>query len=289
MSTKSEPIRRRRLRPLRLTARDERVVRLVAELGATTVAQVQLLEFGERNRSRAQTRLGLLRQAGFLETLPGRAPNEPAVYLVSRRGQRALGLDEDAERAPLRRVAYGRLRHDLAVNDCRVHLLRAARKPGVTMVRWLPEDALRKVTLAHGLVPDAFFQVARQAGDLSPQSSFFLEVEVSEKGERALRQKLTNLGAYYYGGRFEQDFGTRALRVLVLVKPEPGASGERLVQRMTGLGKLVGVTFLRVAELNVFLAVPPPELFRRPIWSQPGVDAPVALFPGGEAHEQRAA
>ena len=89
MSTKSNP---RRPRRIHLTERDERVVRLVHELGMATVEHVQLLEFGERNRSRAQTRLGLLRQAGYLETLPGRAPNEPAIWVASRRAIEAFGL-----------------------------------------------------------------------------------------------------------------------------------------------------------------------------------------------------
>ena len=89
MSTKSNA---RRPRRIQLTARDERVVRIVHELAMATVEQVQLLEFGEKNRSRAQTRLGVLRKAGYLETLAGRAPNEPAVWVVSPRGVKVFGL-----------------------------------------------------------------------------------------------------------------------------------------------------------------------------------------------------
>ena len=51
-----------------------------------------------------------------------------------------------------------------------------------------------------------------------PTVDFALGCEVSEKGDRALKQKYANFGAYYYGGKFEQDFGTKALRVLVLVR-----------------------------------------------------------------------
>jgi len=61
--TPAEPIRLRR--HLTLTQRDERVARLVADLGIATVAQVQLLEFGEGNRSRAQTRLSVLHSRGL--------------------------------------------------------------------------------------------------------------------------------------------------------------------------------------------------------------------------------
>jgi hypothetical protein len=49
----------------------------------------------------------------------------------------------------------------------------------------------------------------------------------------------------------------------------------------------VGVTFVRVAELATFLNLSPAELFFRPVWSQPGVDGPVPLFPGGATHAQQ--
>jgi hypothetical protein len=206
MSTKSNA---RRPRRIQLTARDERVVRIVHELAMATVEQVQLLEFGEKNRSRAQTRLGVLRQAGYLETLAGRAPNAPAVWVVSRRGVKAFGLEETD--ASVERVKYGRLSHDRAVTDCRVRIMLACREPGLELLAWRREEELRATTIRHGVLPDALFQVGRQDGDRAPKSTFALECEVSEKGERALKQKYANFGAYYYGGKFEQDFGTRAL------------------------------------------------------------------------------
>ena len=291
MSTKNEIQTSKRLRPFSLTPRDERVLRLIGEFGMATVRQVTLLEFGAANRSRAQTRLKLCRQAGYLEVLPGRLPNEPAVYVVSRKGLRHFDL-QSGDSPAVRRVSRARLNHDLAIADCRIQIKRAGREPGIDLLRWVSEPELRPITLPHGLLPDAFFQVARSAGGTSRKSSYFLEVEVSEKGQAALRQKLANLGAFYYGGRFEQDFGTKALRVLVLVKPEPAASVERLVRQMTVLATQVGVTFVRVAPLSAFLSTPPAELFLRPIWSQPGVEGLVALFPGGEQHgksEQEAA
>lgn len=287
MSTKkNDP---RRPRRITLTERDERVVRLVHELGIASVEQVQLLEFGERNRSRAQTRLGYLRRAGYLDSLPGRAPNEPAVWVVTPRAIEAFGLIGDDDSAPIRRVKYGRLTHDLNVNDCRVQVIRACRQPGVELLSWRTEEDLRSTTIRHGVLPDALFKVERHDGSRRPKSLFALECEISEKGENALRIKYANFGAYYYGGRFEQDFGTKSLRVLVLVRPEPGASAERLVRRMTGLAKMVSATFVRVAELDAFVATTPAELFHRPIWSQPGVDGPVPLFTRGDAVEQQAA
>ena len=74
--------------------------------------------------------------------------------------------------------------------------------------------------------------------------------------------------------------------MLILVRPGLGGSAARLVRRMTQLATLVGVPFVRVAELDSFLELRPEELFTAPIWSQPGVEGAIALFLGGEADEQ---
>lgn len=73
----------------------------------------------------------------------------------------------------------------------------------------------------------------------------------------------------------------------MLVHPEPGGSGERLVRRVAGLGRLMGMTLLFVAELEVFRKTPPSELFYKPIWSQPGMATPVTLFQEGGAVDER--
>ena len=144
-------------------------------------------------------------------------PNEPAIYVVSRKAREVLGLGTSPEDLHSRRVQYARLRHTIAINDCRVRIIRATRQPGLSLLRWLDEDALRPFTLAHGLLPDAWFQVERQSEGEPKKSAYFLEAEISEKGERALRQKLTSVGAYLYGGHYAATFGTKALRVLCLL------------------------------------------------------------------------
>ncbi len=286
-STKNSGVRSRVRRHLTLTERDGRVVRLVGLLGMATVEQVKLLEFGEGNRSRAQTRLGVLRQVGLLDVLPGRLPNEPAIYVLSAKGRDLLAPIGGAADLRMRRVHYGRLRHDLAITDVRVRIMRTTTlRPGLRLVRWLDEEALRPITLPHGLLPDAWFQVERDAVGHSPRSAYFLEVEVSEKSERALKSKLIAMGAYLIGGKYAATFGTRSCRVLILIRPGPGGSAERLVRRTTELAHVAGVPYLRVAELNVFLGLRPDELFTAPIWSQPGVDKPVALFAGGDSDDQ---
>jgi len=264
-------------RRLRLTARDEEIVEYVASEGLATREQVQKLFFSPANRSRAQTRLGVLRAAGLLDVLPGRFPNEPAVYVLSGRTRRLFGPDD---RAP-RPVATGRLQHTLAIADCRVQFMLACRQPGLELLRWLGEDQLRGLTATSGVLPDAFAQVERQTPDGPRKSSFLIEVERTEKSERHLRDKLYGLGTYVYGGGAERDLGSRALRVLVLVRPLPGGSAVRLVSRVAALARMLGVTLVRVASLEEFLALPPGEALTKAVWTQPGVAEPVGLIPSG--------
>lgn len=292
MSMKSEqPVRRLRLRRFRPTDRDLDLVRYTWEAGLATREHLQRLYFSDANRSRAQTRIKLLRDAGYLEQLPGRLPNEPAVYVVSRRAVQLLGLGSTADGPRMGQVSYARLEHSLAIADCRVQALLASRGTGLQVLRWLNEEELRPVTTTSGVLPDAYFQLEREVDGEPRKSGFFLEVERTEKSERALRQKLYGLGTYYYGGGYERDFATRALRILVLVHPEPGASGERLVRKVAGLGRIMGITLLRVAELEAFRATPPADLFFRAIWHQPGSAEPTSLFEKGESaddHQQAA-
>jgi len=50
----------------------------------------------------------------------------------------------------------------------------------------------------------------------------------------------------------------------------------------------MGMTLLFVTELEMFRKTPPSQLFYKPIWSQPGMTAPVALFQeGGAVHERQ--
>lgn len=286
MSMKSNT-KPRRLRPFRPTGRDLELVRETWDAGLATRAHLQMLHFSEANRSRAQTRIKLLRDHGYLEQVPGRFPNEPAVYVVSKRAARALGLSGDNPRTAAWSVSEARLRHSLAIADCRAQTILASREPGVQLLRWLGEGDLRTITSSSGVLPDAFFQIERDTPEGPRKSGFFLEVERTKKSERALRNKLYGLGTYYYGGSFERDFESRALRILVLVEPDPGAPGERLVRRVAGLGRHMGITLLRVAELSVFLSTPAAELFSRPIWSRPGLAEPVALFNEGGLRDER--
>src|SRR4051794_6973922 len=70
----------------RLTIRDLGILKLVAQCRILTARQIQIgagFPLTEHD-SRCQLRLTLLQEWGILATLPGRAVNEPAVYLVTK-------------------------------------------------------------------------------------------------------------------------------------------------------------------------------------------------------------
>lgn len=264
-----------------VTERDRAIVEWVHEAGVSTREQIQRLLFSAGGRSRCQRRLTLLYRRRFLDRLPNRYPNVPDVYYLSRRSIHGLRLLRALTGEQPRVCSPNKvmLPHTLDIVDCRVQIMRACRTSGVSLVRWLNEEELRYMTARDGILPDAYFQLARPAnGGMEKRSGFFLEVERSGKADRALTEKLRRYGAFYYGGGFEQRFGLRALRVLWLIGSEYGIEPDRQIDRMAKLAEAAGVTFLRFAALGAFLATPISDLLTRPDWRQPRSEGLVPLF-----------
>ncbi len=268
-------------RAMVLTARDADVVRWVYDAGVTTREHIQRLFFTSGGRTRCQQRLSLLFQHRFLDRLEGRPASMPDVYLVSRRAfrgvrlLRASGVDEPLD---LQLVAPQRLQHTLDLVSCRVQFLLAARAPGIALVQWREEGELASSMGPAGIVPDAYVQLARTATHGEKRSSFFLEVERSDKSEQVLREKFQRYGAFYYGGEYERIFGTKALRVLFLIGSSYGIRPEHRCAKLSALAEEARVTFLRFTPLDAFVALPAPEVLVAPIWRKPGEPEPTPLL-----------
>ncbi len=270
-----------RAEPMALTERDRAIVRWVFANRLATREQVQRLFFGPAARSRCQRRLTLLYRNRYLDRLPGRAVNAPDVYYLSRRSVPGLellrALDPDAEVTP-RRIRGPLVPHTLEVGDCRAALVQACASAGYSLTTWQDERVLATRMKDSGLLPDAYFQVARPAAQGATRAGFFLEVERSGKAASALAQRLGRYGRFYYGGQYEEAFGMRALRVLVLVGSDYGIHPRRQVARLAALSDAQGVTMCRFAPLEEFLAQDPTTLLSAPIWRRPGEEAACALF-----------
>lgn len=259
------------------TQRDLAIVRWVHEARVSTRDQVQRLLFTEGGRSRCQERLALLVRHRYLDRLPGRRLNTPDVYVVSRRSVNAnrwLRTEAIAERRG--RVSDAKVQHALDVAACRIEIVKACEAASMRLVCWSDEDLLEPMTARYGLIPDAYFQLARAAGEAERRSSFFLEVERSGKSQRYWREKLRRLGKFYYGGEFERLFGTRALRVLIVFSDELGLNPFRHVESLSELSLSLNVTFTRFAPLSV--ALDRHHLLTAPIWRRPGDQMLCSLY-----------
>ncbi len=266
------------------TARDRDIVRWVHQVRVTTREQVQRLLFTEGGRSRCQERLTLLTRHRYLDKLPSGRANMPDIYVLSKHSVNGNGLlrTEGVDVHARQRVPVAKLQHALDIVSCRVVLTKACRATGVKLFGWRDEDELMPLTLRHGVLPDAYFQVARGTEEGERISSFFLEVERSGKSERYWREKLRRLGKFYYGGEFERVFASRALRVLVLVSDDYGADLTRAIRRLDRLAEDTRVTFLRFTSLSAFVEQGD-HVLTHPIWTRPGDQSLSSLY--GTPHE----
>ena len=265
-----------------LTARDQNIVRWINDVGVSTREQVQALFFGRGSRSRCQRRLTLLFSNWYLDKLPRRRATLPDVYYLSRRCTNGLRLLRAAGLRPvkLRPPSPMRLPHLLDVISCRVQITRACAERGVQLIHWLDERDLIDLVASEELLPDAFFRLCRRtAKGEEKRSSFFLEVERSDKGERTLAEKFRRYGDFYYNGAFERRFGTRSLRVLVLLGSDYGIVPEKRVAKLAGLAEREGVTFLHFAPVTGFLTTHPRDVLTKAIWTRVAGSSPIALFP----------
>lgn len=266
---------------MQLTDRDRAVVRWVFEAQVSTREQLQRLFFTAAGRSLAQRRLTLLYRNRYLDKLARRPVNAPDIYYVSRRASRGLRLLRQwdmAEIAQPRSIPSAKVDHTVALVDCRIAFVQAARMMGYTLPVWFREDQLVGRMEAHGIIPDAYFQLVRTGTEGERKSSFFLEVERSAKSDKALEQKFRRYGDLYYGGAYEAQFGARALRVLALFGSDYGINPQRQIARCLAIARRLDVTMLRFATLEAFLSVPPERLLTQRIWYQPKDEGLSALF-----------
>lgn len=264
-----------------LTARDADVVRCVYDVRVCRREHLQRLFFGTRNRSHCQSRLTLLYRHRYLDRLPKHCRADADVYYVSRRSTRGISLLRASgipDPLTLEQLPREKLQHALDITSVRVQTLQACRGGELTLARWLDEDELSGLASEAGFLPDAYLQLARQAGGQERQVAFFVEVERTDKSVRAISEKFERINAYYRGGGHELRFGTRSLRVLYLLGSDYGIRPERKAVRMAELAAAVGATFLCFAPLRDFLVLDPCEVFYTAIWRRPGHDELVPLI-----------
>lgn len=279
----------RRSPSMRLTDRDCQIIDLILRARALYDRQIQTALFSPGGASRCQRRLTLLYRYHFLDRLPQRAVNEPAVYLLSRRSLRGKRLlrarwGESALRGYSSRL--GSVNHLLAVNEVFVRVLRGCRELGWGLKCWeRPEELSARLSQAK-LEPDAFFQIRRQVDGADRTASFFLELERVVKSRQVLRSKLERYAKLYYSGRYSQIFGTRGLRVLFVYAADQGQTSAHRVAVAQEEAERLGVTIARFAGLDQLVGVSPIENLTGALWTAPGLTTPSALLPGSPTEHQ---
>lgn len=225
--------------PMRLTERDRNILQAIhAYDGVLSFSQIQRLFF--TGKSQAEQRLKLLYQHRYL----GRPDQDQRrrlsemVYWLDRRGAElvaSLSGISVTEMGWRKEPRWFQMEHDLAVNNFRLDLQQACQNASeVNMERWVPESEFwafpDQITYNYGnhhlkrfIRPDGLFILTFQKNRIR----YLLEIDRStEDNPRFLREKILPGLAYLKSPEYEQRFGHRSGRWLVVT------TGDRRLNNM---------------------------------------------------------
>lgn len=212
----------------RLTKRDTLILKAVNDCQALTVEQLQVLFWNSPNP--AYTRLRKLVKHGYLvkhyitQITAGPAAS-PMILTISSQGAAVLavtfGYSKDDFHFISRQVKNWKTYQPIrAVNDFRVRLMRSCRESDeYDLVEWRNEAVFRARpdhVFVRGkkkpVYPDGFCVVTRGRA----RSFNFIEVDSGTEGLAQFKGQIEIYQAYVQSGLYEQTFGTRFWRVLVI-------------------------------------------------------------------------
>lgn len=261
--------------PFRLTERDCRIIKAINDCVVLRTDQVQILEFN--SPSPAYERLEKLYHYEYLNrhfiTQVAAAPAaSKIVYSITPLSASVLaatfGYTVSDINYPGRAVSnWKTLQPILAVNDFRVHLMRAVRgREGFKLVRWIPEKDFRAhpdfvyVKDAKGktkkspLYPDGYIILKTPLGEVR----FFVEIDSGTEGLEQFRSQISIYQEYMASGQYQERFKSDILRVVIVTN-----SDKRLRDLRKAIAQVGGGTryWLTTANRATWEA-----LFSSPIW-----------------------
>jgi hypothetical protein len=254
---------------------------MLFEMGPLRREHIQALLFTPGGASRAQVRLTRLYQNKYIDKLPGRPMNSPDVYFVSRRCWRALNiLDKGYGEAGVkdRLRPPGKVPHALLVNECRIAFILGAKALGFELKEWRDELDLGWMGKQYGMVPDGYFPIQRPTVEGPKTACFFLEVERSKASGRAITERLVKYRDFYRSGEFGKRFGSKALRVLMVLATQDTARPVRRMQAFIKIAEANHASLFRFITLDEFRDQSYMDALTSPVWRRPGEAKPVALF-----------
>jgi hypothetical protein len=194
---------------------------------------LKLLGFGSDDGDTTQYRLSRLFHHEFLDrhfmpVVAGGPASSPILYTLGKRGAhlllQACGYEpEQLHRFP-KRLPWRAVEHSLQINDVRIAITLACRAHNFTLETWLDEATFRArpdyVTLTDErgkasrkpVLPDGYFCLTVPQG----RARFFLEVDRATEPHSKFRPQVLVYEAYTRSGLYQQRFGARSLRILIV-------------------------------------------------------------------------
>lgn len=208
--------------------RDAQLLRELCDMRIMDREQAKAVA-GFHSTTRANARLLKLHQAGLLRrffqgTVAG---GKKAFYTLSQKGARQIGMPYRAFRHENDELIVTNffVAHQSAINDiyCLVKFGDQALEHKFS--RWVrfPEPLGRGIPLT----PDGYFEVGTPEGVISS----FLEVDLGTEGLAVWKKKIANYLQYATSGLFQEQFGQKQFRVLVIANSEHRLEAIRKVVR----------------------------------------------------------
>ncbi len=261
--------------PFRLTDRDCRIIKAVNDCVVLRTDQIQTLEFN--SASPAYERLEKLYHYEYLDrnfiTQVAAAPAaSKIVYSITPLSASVLaatfGYTVTEINYPGRAISnWKTLQPILAVNDFRVHLMRAVRElAGFKLTRWIPEKDFRAhpdfvyikdpkgKTKKSPLYPDGYVILKTPLGEVR----FFVEIDSGTEGLEQFRSQIKIHQEYMLSGQYQERFKTDILRVVIVTNSDKRLQDLRKAIVQVGGGARYWLTTASRATWEA--------LFSAPIW-----------------------
>ena len=268
---------------IRLTERDRYILEAVhAYDGMLSFSQIKRLFF--RGKSQAELRLCLLYQNGYLNRLnqDQRRRFPEMVYWLDKKGAEyvaSLNSQSLIEIGWRKEPRWFQVEHDLAVNDFRIDLQQACQMSGqVEIMTWIPESEfwaypdivtyqVNEREMKRRIRPDGFFMLNTGQHRIR----YLLEIDRStEDNPRFLREKILPGLAYLKSDGYEQRFGHRSGRWLVVT------TGERRMRNM--LFQARRAKTLGLFYFTTYDCLDSSSMLFSPIWYREDRSDPVPLL-----------
>lgn len=258
---------------LHLTQRQLSILDLLLQSRALTGKQIAIgcqYSLSPNSAQSYQRDLRKLVSLGLIDKLPHRHVWEPAVYLFTHRCKLGFRLlrerysDED-----IRNNLYslGSLPHLLGINDIRVRVIRATRELNWHLIKWFHHEQLAEILNEEKIYPDGYFHIQRNSNGEIRNAHFFLEFQRANRSSKVMESKLKRYGELYYSGRYQEIFGTRALRVLFVFTSDTDSPVGHRINTGVSLATKLGVTIARFTSLDEIKGSEPNQILIGQLWS----------------------